>query len=176
MTFVAHSIVGLTVATIIMPKTFKVYQKSLLFVIFVAFANLPDLTRPGYGHELYYLSHSIFVNLILLLIVVMPFLLSEKLRNRIGGFPVLIGCAICWLSHLLLDSMYNHGQGIAMFWPFSDARLALPVPFFETLKGGDTYFSSHSIKVFLIEIAFYGSFFAIAQLLIYLKNNMKTKV
>ena len=105
MTFVAHSIIGVTVATIIMPKTFKVYQKSILVGSFIILANMPDLTRPRYGHELYYLSHSIFINLILILIAVMPFLLSEELRNRIGGFPVLTGCAVCWLSHFLLDSM-----------------------------------------------------------------------
>jgi hypothetical protein len=29
-----------------------------------------------------------------------------------------------------LDSLYNHGHGVAIFWPLSDVRLALPIPWF----------------------------------------------
>jgi hypothetical protein len=55
---------------------------------------------------------------------------------------------------MVLDSMYAHGRGIAVFWPFSDAHLALPVPWFETLN--IPVRSAHNLRVFAIEAMVYG--------------------
>jgi hypothetical protein len=53
-----------------------------------------------------------------------------------------------------LDSLYNHGRGIAIFWPFSDAHLAMPVPWFETISLPP--FTESNLRVFGIEALVYG--------------------
>jgi len=167
MTFVAHSIVGATVAAAVAPRRFKTWQKATLVGAFVVLGNLPDLDFSFWGHSRYDISHSIFVNLGLVLVAAGPFLASSKLRGKIGGAGVVCGVAAAWLSHLLLDTFYAHGPGIAIYWPFSKARLALPIPFFQTLKRADIYFDSHSVRVFAIEVAFYGSFSVLFLLMVH---------
>ncbi|MEQ8837161.1 MAG: hypothetical protein RID07_10200, partial [Lacipirellulaceae bacterium] len=68
---------------------------------------------------------------------------------------------IAWGSHLLLDMFYNHGKGLAMFWPYSDARLALTIPWFSHLDLSDLW-SWHNIRVALVESLFYGSVLTLA--------------
>ena len=67
----------------------------------------------------------------------------------------MVAWSIAWLSHLPLDSMYAHGQGIAIFWPFSDAHLAMPVSWFETLNLPAR--SEHNLRVFRIELLVFGT-------------------
>jgi hypothetical protein len=38
----------------------------------------------------------------------------KGIRTRTGGWLVLAGGGVAWLSHLLLDTFYNHGLGLAM--------------------------------------------------------------
>ena len=90
-------------------------------VAFAALANIPDLPLPGWGHSRYDISHSVFVNLPLALVLALALWRWRGLRLRV----TLLGAA-AWCSHLLLDSMYNHGKGVAIFWPLSAGRLALP--------------------------------------------------
>jgi hypothetical protein len=68
---------------------------------------------------------------------------------------VITAWSIAWLSHLPLDSMYSHGMGIAIFWPFSDAHLAMPVPWFETVSLPAQ--SGHNLRVFAIEAIVFGA-------------------
>ena len=69
---------------------------------------------------------------------------------------------MAWFSHLLLDTFYNHGKGIGLFWPFSTWRLALPIPWFETLHKPLPYFDSHAIRVYAIELISFAPVFLIA--------------
>ena len=73
----------------------------------------------------------------------------------------MIGGSFAWLSHLLLDSFYNHGKGIAIYWPFSNARLALPIPWFDVGAGS----LAHLLQVFLIEFISYIPFLLLALLI-----------
>jgi hypothetical protein len=50
---------------------------------------------------------------------------------------------------------YIHGKGIAVFWPFSEARLALPLPWFATADA-DTLICWHNVRVFGTEFACFG--------------------
>ena len=69
---------------------------------------------------------------------------------------VILGGAVAWLSHLLLDCLYSHGRGLAIWWPVSHARLALPLPWFDTLQGHHSPLDPHTIRVCLWECAFWG--------------------
>jgi membrane-bound metal-dependent hydrolase YbcI (DUF457 family) len=71
-------------------------------------------------------------------------------------------CASALLSHYLLDSFYNHGRGIALFWPISDGRLALPIPWFSTLGSLTPALDWHLIRTCGIELVCYGSLLGIA--------------
>lgn len=160
MTTVGHALTGLTVAVVVMPP-----GRSWLWYLwaghwFIGFANLPDFPVPYWGHSRYDISHSVFVTFAF----AMVFVAATSMRRRLWaqlGTPIVAGYVVAWFSHLLLDSFYNHGRGIAIFWPLSEARLALPIPIF-SVAHLDPFFTIHNATVCAIELAVYGSLFVIA--------------
>ncbi len=161
MTTVGHSLAGVSIAVLFLPKGRSLLWYLLVGHLFIFFANVPDFPLPGWGHASYQVSHSIFVTTLaastLGLLMLIP-----GFDERIG-FRVLLLWSVTWLSHMVLDAMYNHGLGIGVFWPFSDAHLVLPVPWFETLTWPP--FSEHNRDVFAIELAFYGALLILSLLL-----------
>jgi len=153
MTTVGHSLTGISIAVLSLPR-----GKSLLWYLvvghfYVFFANVPDFPLPGWGHDSYQVSHSIFVTALLASLLALLLLLpnfSEQMSRKI-----VITWAAAWFSHMLLDSMYNHGQGIGIFWPISNAHLALPLPWFETLTWPPKTMENR--QIFLTELGFYGA-------------------
>ena len=140
--------------------------KSLIWYLlvghmFIFFANVPDFPFPGWGHASYHVSHSIFVTGLLASFVAL-LLLYPKFDEQVGR-RVVFFWSLTWLSHMVLDAMYNHGNGIGIFWPVSDAHLVLPVPWFETLTWPPI--TEHNRRVFLIELVFYGGLLAVCLLL-----------
>ena len=122
------------------------------FVAFALLANVPDFGFKNWGHDRYDISHSVFVNLLIILVVITGLWLLPGVRARIGGRTVILGGAASWLCHLLLDSFYNHGLGVAIFWPFSAARLALPIPWFSVLIS-PLPITWQGVQVWAIELA-----------------------
>jgi len=138
MTGVGHGIVGAACGITCMPASLSHRQKVLHLLAFIALANLPDLPVPPYwGHSLYYFSHSLFVNLAVIgvSVAIMYFLVGfvPGARDNPTYRWIILAGGLAWLSHLLLDTFYNHGKGLLMFWPLSTARLALPVPWLAVL-------------------------------------------
>lgn len=162
MTPVGHTLTGLTIAVLVLPRDVSTKRRLVTMGSFALLANLPDLPFPGWGHERYDISHSVFVIGGILWLTLLFALLIGPVARIAGGRRILFAGAGACLSHLLLDTLYNHGFGLAMFWPFSEARLALPVPWFETLKTSLPAITMHSIRVFLIELACYGPIFLAA--------------
>ncbi len=152
MTTVGHSLTGMAIAALTLPQAQS--RRWYIFIVagFVFFANLPDYPLPGWGHNSYLVSHSIFVTV--LLASLMALLLLWPTFQAGVGKRVLIAWSVAWFSHMLLDSMYNHGQGIAIFWPFSEAHLAMPVSLFETIRLPAR--SEHNLRVFGIEAIVFG--------------------
>lgn len=128
---------------------------------FVAIANLPDWPLPGWGHDRYDISHSVFVNVGLIGVVVA---LAKILANGkwFGRKPFLTLAALAWLSHLLLDTFYNHGRGIGLFWPVSKQRLSLAMPWFGNWDLSEPVTSAHNLSVFGIEFLAYFPILAAA--------------
>jgi hypothetical protein len=124
-------------------------------------ANAPDFPFPGWGHDAYAVSHSFFVNGLLFLVYAALVLSAPPLRRWTGGATGALVVGAAWLGHMLLDSFYAHGRGLAVYWPLSDAHLALPIPIFETLTM-DPVFSVHNLRVFAIELVVYGALLAAA--------------
>jgi membrane-bound metal-dependent hydrolase YbcI (DUF457 family) len=156
MTPIGHSLFGVSVGVVCMPelKTFR--AKAALLTGFAVLANVPDFAFPGWGHNRYDISHSLLTNLALIAAAVVVLRLWGKAWEAIGSTPVVLGGAAAWLSHLLLDSFYNHGRGVGMFWPFSRARLALPLPWLGNVEGRPPPLNAHTLRVCLVELVFYG--------------------
>ncbi|HSO19003.1 MAG TPA: metal-dependent hydrolase, partial [Desulfosarcina sp.] len=150
MTFIGHSRVGAALAQATLPAETNWKQWLLTVNVYVLLAFLPDLPLPGWGHSAYFLSHSLLVNLGLMV----PLTLAAAcLRSKIPFLtvPLVAGAALAWLSHFPLDALYNHGHGVAIYWPFSEAALNLPLPWFETLDMREPLTALHNRRVFLVE-------------------------
>ena len=164
MTFVGHCLVGASLAQAAMPRRASWKQWVVGVNAFVLLAFLPDLPLPGWGHSRYYFSHSLFVNALLIVILAAFF---SRVPIRGGRIPpkLLALAALAWLSHFPLDALYNHGQGVAIYWPFSDATLNLPLPWFTTLDISQPLTVARNAHVFLVEAIFYLPLLVVASLL-----------
>ncbi len=120
MTTVGHSLTGIAIAALTLPQAQTRRWYFFIGAGFVFFANLPDYPLPGWGHNSYLVSHSIFVTA--LLAALLGLLLLWPTFQAGVGKRVLVAWSAAWFSHMLLDSMYNHGQGIAIFWPWYSSR------------------------------------------------------
>jgi hypothetical protein len=155
MTLVGHAFTGMAIGVCLLPSPLR-SRRGLAGLLLCGFcANLPDLPVHGWGHDGYHVSHSLFVNLVLTGLGAGLVLLTHRVSGRL-----LLACLAAWMSHFLLDTLYSHGKGISLFWPISKARLALPIPIFDTLGGWPPPWNQHSIRVFAIELVVYGLLFA----------------
>jgi Predicted membrane-bound metal-dependent hydrolase (DUF457). len=141
-----------------MPENKSPRWKTVFLAIFGLIANIPDLQLPYWGHHrYYYVSHSLFVNSLIIPVILPVFIFNKKLREKIGGWKAVIGGIMAWLSHLLLDTFYNQNKGLLMFWPFSSARLSLPMPWFSVVKTIPPPLTLDTIHIILVEAVFYGT-------------------
>ena len=141
MTTVGHSLTGLSIAVLTLPKGKSLLWYLLVGHFFIFFANVPDFPLPGWGHASYQVSHSIFLTGLLASFLAL-LLLHPRFNEQVGAKVVLF-----WSIN-----------GIGIFWPISDAHLVLPLPWFETLTWPP--FTEHNRSVFGIELAFYGTVLA----------------
>jgi membrane-bound metal-dependent hydrolase YbcI (DUF457 family) len=156
MTSVGHCLTGLSVAVLVVPRSWERKQKVVAFSAIVLVASVPDLPVPFWGHFSYRVSHSLFVNLALLLVVVGLLASLRVWRSEPAWRWVVAGGAAAWLSHFLLDSFYSHGHGIRIFWPLSDASLNLAIPWFHVLQRGSPP-DLAALRIFAIEAVCYGA-------------------
>jgi membrane-bound metal-dependent hydrolase YbcI (DUF457 family) len=165
MTTVGHSLMGASIGVLCLPRMWRPTAVAAGLVAFAALANAPDialwLTRPG----TYDICHSIFVNAALMALpIALPACLPGW-RRAVGGWPVVVGGAAAWWSHLLLDSTYNHGRGVALVWPINNTTsLPLPIPWFQTLKPW-RHFAAVNCRTFAIELLCYGGLLAVCVLI-----------
>jgi membrane-bound metal-dependent hydrolase YbcI (DUF457 family) len=103
---VGHGITGAAIGVLAAPSTWWAWPGVAFVALCAVLANAPDLRLPGWGHDRYDISHSIFVNVALIVLVSLPLLLSPRFR-RSHAPPLLVGAALAWLSHLLLDTSCN---------------------------------------------------------------------
>ena len=153
MTTVGHSLAGLSIAVLTLPRGRSLLWYLLVGHFFIFFANVADFPLPGWGHASYQVSHSIFLTGLLASIMAL-FLFHSKFNEQVGA-RIVFFWSITWLTHMVLDALYNHGQGIGIFWPFSNAHLALHLPWFDTLTWPPV--TEHNRHVFLVELGFYGA-------------------
>ncbi len=162
MTPIGHSLVGMSMGVVCMPRYQSCWAKAAFLSGFIGLATVPDWHLPGWGHIRYEVSHSLFVNLALIIVFAVVLRTCKSTRMGIGAWPVIFGGAAAWLSHLLMDSFYNHGLGVTIFWPLSTARLALPMPWFRTLPYVPPPWDFDTFCIYLVEVLFYGPILLLA--------------
>lgn len=160
MTPIGHSLAGLSLAVLGAPLPRSLRAHALFAAAFVVLPNIPDAPIPGWGHDDYRVSHSLLVNAALAALLVRLLSLSARLWAAIGGARGALCGALAWQSHFLLDSFYNHGKGVAIYWPVSRARLVLTMPWFNTLPRWTLEWST--ARIVLIEAGFYGTILLLA--------------
>lgn len=163
MTQVGHTIVGTAIGTLCLPNFANFIKKFWFIFLFVFLANLPDLPIPYWGHDRYEISHSLFVNLLLIRIFILISQVIAKYSHtqKVSWKLVLFG-SLAILSHLLLDSFYNHALGVMIFWPFSQASLVLPIPWLSVQKGLPPPITWEMIKIGVIEFITFTPFLGLS--------------
>jgi membrane-bound metal-dependent hydrolase YbcI (DUF457 family) len=159
MTQIGHILTGATCGVLCVPASVSKTRCAVQLVIFAVLANVPDIPLPSWGHARYDISHSIFANLALCAPLACAGLMRfSSLRDgRAVGFGI-----AAWFSHLLLDMFYNHGSGLAIFWPFSTVIVALPIPWFSVVRAPLWPLTAEEIRIGLIELMSYGPVFLVA--------------
>lgn len=156
MTPVGHCLTGLCLASLVVPRSWSQRAKVAAGAAFAFLATVPDTPFPFWGHFHYQVSHSVFVNLAAVAALVGLLAVFRARWSEAGWWWVVAGGAAAWMSHLLLDSFYSHGRGIRIYWPFSDAVLNLPMPWFHVMR--PEYIGEvAALRIFAIEAVCYGA-------------------
>jgi hypothetical protein len=168
MTEVGHILTGATIGVACMPEQKPLRWRFVYFLIFILLAVIPDIKIKYWGHDRYYISHSLFTNVLAMFGVILFLSRRKGLIDELGGRMIVVGGGLAWLSHLFLDTFYNHGKGLAMFWPISEARLALPIAWFSVVKNIPPPMTWETARILLIEFVCYG---ALLLIVIFLKRS-----
>jgi membrane-bound metal-dependent hydrolase YbcI (DUF457 family) len=160
MTQVGHILIGATIGMLCLPERTSRRRRAAHLAGFILLANIPDLPLKYWGHDRYQISHSLLVNLFLVALTGGFLGLTLKGRAWFRRPGLLLAGELAWLSHLLLDTLYNHGRGIQLFWPLSSFRLALPVPWFSVIHLPLLQFDN--FRIFLVELICYLPIFLLA--------------
>lgn len=152
MTPVGHTLTGLAFGVASLPSSPSKARCRVHLGMFALLANIPDMPVPYWGHARYDISHSMFVNLLLSLLALLSLSWANGYRDgRLSSFGM-----AAWFSHLLLDAFYSHGNGVGIFWPFSAATLAVPVPWLSVLPMSMLPITTQAIHIGLIEFCSYA--------------------
>lgn len=163
---VGHSLVGITIGVAYCNvRSQPVRAQMPLLLLLILCANVPDLPLPGWGHSNYRVSHSVITGAGLAVGALAALGSLPRVKDRYWSWPLVVTACLAVGSHYLLDSFYSHGKGVAIFWPVSDARLVLPLPWFDHMAM-DSLLSWHNARVWAIEFLCYASL-----LLVFLRIN-----
>jgi membrane-bound metal-dependent hydrolase YbcI (DUF457 family) len=146
--------VGVSAALVGMPPSMSFWRWVLALNIFILMSYLPDLPLPLWGHANYFVSHSLFVNVLFMTACFIAWVAIAALRRSVPSRLFVAGIA-AWGSHFLLDALYKGTDGVAVFWPFSDAVLNLPLPWFDYFVPSLGVFHAQNLRVFGIEAVAY---------------------
>ena len=165
MTPMGHSLTGATIALLALPRGVSRPVTAVVIGSCVVAASIPDWPLPGWGHDNYLRSHSALVTVCgsVTLAVVSALVRWWWLPWLPRLLPLCL--ALCWCSHLVLDSMYAGTPGLIINWPFKERlRLALPVPWLHTLERANGIWTWYNLRVVLMELVTFGPVLAISVL------------
>ncbi len=170
MTQIGHALAGIGIGILGLRPRLRRRAIAARLAVFALLANIPDVEVQGWGHYRYNVSHSLIVTLACILLAMIVFKTVALLTKRRFDWWLILFGSFAWLSHLLLDTFYNHGQGIGLFWPLSDARVALPIPWFEVVQVIPPPITTQLLREIAVEAAFYGLFVLLASVYVRWRN------
>lgn len=162
MTPIGHTLTGLAIGYLAVPRDLPRKQKVVLLGAFALTASVPDLPFPYWGHSRVEISHGLIPATVGIVILGTVLWLGFR-GQRPMTFGVIISLGLAWYSHIVLDSFYNHAWGLPVLWPLSNARLALPIPWLSNGNKADI-FSMHNVQVAVFEILTFGPLLVLAYL------------
>ncbi len=174
MTTVGHSLTGISIAILFAPRLNKIQQKIVYYIAFVFCALIPDIELSGWGHDRYYVSHSIVLMAVIWAVLALLSLIVPALRKRKIYWRLFLGMSLAWLSHYFLDSLYSHGYGVMVMWPISERRLNFSLPWFDTIPPFPV--SMVHVRIVCIELLFYSPLVAGAALIKHLLHKRSIKM
>ena len=83
-------------------------------------------------------------------------------RRGVSPLSLVLIISAVMASHGILDAFTDGGRGIALLWPFSDARYFAPWRPIPVSPLGMAVFSAHGIRVMCYEILLFLPLFAVA--------------
>lgn len=172
MTPVGHVLAGVAIGVLCMPDFAYRRHRFKHLALFAGAATLPDWPFPCWGHVRYDISHSLFVTILSILIFAMIYSLTASGRDGRGWN--FFGCiALAWLSHLLLDSFYNHGYGVAIYYPFSQGRLILPVPWLSVAIDPRHPFTNDNLRIVILECLTFSPCITVTLVMRHLRGRLR---
>jgi inner membrane protein len=157
---IGHSLVGAAIGVVVLPREMPPCKQACILAVFVVLANLPDVSilfSQGYT-----IGHSLFVNLGFCIFAIITLRSLHSFFPQATSWRLIAGGSMCCLSHLLLDSFYNHGVGVAVLWPFSNARLALPMPWFGHWPVSPPFLTWETLRISAVEFFIYSPVLIVA--------------
>jgi hypothetical protein len=157
---IGHSLVGAAIGVVVLPREMQPRKQACILAVFVVLSNLPDVSilfSQGYA-----IGHSLIVNLVFCIFVTIVLRSLHSFFPLATSWRLIAGGTMCCLSHLLLDSFYNHGVGVPVLWPFSNARLALPMPWFGHWPVNPPFLTWETLRVSAVEFLFYFPILVVA--------------
>jgi membrane-bound metal-dependent hydrolase YbcI (DUF457 family) len=151
-----HSLTGVAVGLVSIPTPIPNNRLLLGLTACAIAANTPDFRIPHWGHEEYAFSHSLVVTSAFILLLSLVTTLAAKWFKKTIPWKIYLAVGGAWMSHLLLDTFYNHGKGLKMFWPLSDAAIALPMPWFHNIDVHAGFFAWSNISEYISEFLFFS--------------------
>ena len=171
MTSLGHTLVGVSIAMLCTPAKYDMRRRMMVISAVILIASLPDWPIPGWGHQHLDISHSIIVNMALLLclLVAAGWRTGKMLQqNR----KLVVGIIIAWMSHFLLDTLYGDSS-LHMLWPVSEVGVSLPVPWLKTMPHVPPPFDQSIMTIFLFETMTFLPLVLVASVLCLRKKSQK---
>ena len=170
-TSLGHTLVGASIAMLCTPAKYDMRRRLVVILALILIASLPDWPIPGWGHQRLDISHSIIVNMALLLclLVAAGGLTGNMLRQNI---PLAVGIIIAWMSHFLLDTLYGDSS-LHMLWPVSKVGVSLPVPWLKTMPHVPPPFDQSIMNILIFETVTFLPLMLIASVLRLRKRSQK---
>lgn len=172
MTPVGHVLAGVAIRVLCMPDFAHRHHRFKHLALFAGAATLPDWPFPGWGHARYDISHSLIVTIFSILLFAIVYSLTTSGRQG-RGWNFFACIALAWLSHLLLDSFYNHGYGVAIYYPFSQGRLILPVPWLSVAIDPRHPFTNDNLRIVFLECLTFSPWITVTLVMRHLSSRIR---
>jgi hypothetical protein len=173
---IGHSLAGAAVGVMVLRREMPRRRQACVLAGFIVLANLPDLSLLLPRVEAYSIGHSVFVSSALCVGAAIVLRFFRSSLPQVADWRIIGGGAVSLLSHLLLDSLYNHRAGVAVLWPLNSAPLAMPLPWLGHWPDSSSFLTWQTLRVSCAETVTFFPLLGIAMAWRYVIQKRKCRV